>query len=281
MVSRQQANARLTGIFVVVAVWACAMAWMAPAQAQAQTQTQPPAQQAAALLDAREVRGQLSPRRYTTLAAEIPAKVLTIQPQEGSAFKAGQTLISFDCALQQNQLDRAKATVMATSITLEANQEMIKHAAIGKVELQVSEAEALKAQAEAKAAATVVSKCQVIAPFSGRVAEQKVREEQFVQTGQALLEVIDDSALELEFIAPSSWLAPLRGKGAVRVRVDETGKTYNARVARLGARVDPVSQSIKVVAVIQGRPAELMAGMSGKVSLSTPAGDKQEPQHGH
>ncbi|MFM7010942.1 MAG: efflux RND transporter periplasmic adaptor subunit [Betaproteobacteria bacterium] len=220
------------------------------------------------LMDVREVRGQLSPRRYTTLAAEIPAKVLRMQPQEGGAFKVGQTLVSFDCAMQKSQLDKAKAAVKAASITLEANQEMIKHAAIGKVELEVSEAEAQKAQAEAKAAESVVSKCRVIAPFTGRVADQKVREEQFVQIGQALLEVIDDSVLELEFIAPSSWLSSLRTKGVVRVRVDETGKIYSARVARLGARVDPVSQSIKVVAVIDGRPSELMAGMSGRITLS-------------
>ena len=273
MVRHHQPNARLPGVFIGAA-WVCALwlasATLATAQTALQTtpQTTPVAPQATALMDGREVRGQLSPRRYTTLAAEIPAKVLSIQPQEGGAFKAGQTLITFDCAMQQSQLDKAKATVLATGITLEANQEMIKHAAIGKVELQVSEAEALKAQAEAKAAETVVSKCKVIAPFNGRVAEQKVREEQFAQTGQALLEVIDDSVLELEFIAPSSWLPTLRSKGAVRVRVDETGKTYSARVARLGARVDPVSQSIKVVAVIEGRPAELMAGMSGRISLA-------------
>ena len=247
---------------------ALGLAWLVGAS---NTLAQAPAPQAnapAPLLEAREVRGQLSPRRFTTLAAELPAKVLSIQPQEGGAFKAGQTLITFDCAMQQSQLDKAKAAVLATGITLEANREMIKHAAIGKVELQVSEAEALKAQAEARAAETVASKCKVVAPFNGRVAEQKVREEQFVQTGQALLELIDDSVLELEFIAPSSWLPGLRGKSVVRVRVDETGKTYTARVARLGARVDPVSQSIKVMAIIEGRPAELMAGMSGRISLA-------------
>lgn len=223
-------------------------------------------------MDGREVRGQLSPRRYTTLAAEIPAKVLSIQPQEGGAFKAGQTLVTFDCAMQQSQLDKAKATVLASAITLEANQEMIKHAAIGKVELQVSEAEALKARAEAKAAETVVSKCKVIAPFNGRVAEQKVREEQFAQTGQALLEVIDDSVLELEFIVPSAWLAWLRVGGEFSVAIDETGKTYPARLTRLGARVDPVSQSLKVGAAINGRFPELMAGMSGRVDMPAPRG---------
>lgn len=242
---------------------------------QAQTQ----AVAAPGLMESREVRGQLSPRRYTTLAAEISAKVLRVSVQEGVAFKAGQPLLSFDCDMQQSQLSRAKASVMATSITAEANREMIKHAAIGKVELQVSEAEALKAQAEAQAAETVVSKCKVLAPFAGRLAEQKVREEQFVQIGQPLLEIIDDEVLELEFIAPSSWLARLRGKSGVRVRVDETGKTYTAQVARLGARVDPVSQSIKVTAVIEGRPAELMAGMSGRVQLAPTVSERREASH--
>ena len=49
----------------------------------------------------------------------------------------------------------------------------------------------------------------------------------------------------------------------VRIAIDETGKTYPAKVQRLGARVDPVSQSIKVMAAIDGRYAELMSGMSG------------------
>ena len=260
MVTQRQFNATWAGAFVTVYI--CLM------QQAAWAQSQSGGAQAPALLESREVRGQLSPRRFTTLSAEIPAKVLSVQTQEGAAFKAGQILVNFDCDMQQSQLDKAKAAVLATSITLEANQEMIKHAAIGKVELQVSEAEALKAQAEAKAAETVVSKCKVRAPFNGRVAEQKVREEQFVQTGQALLEVIDDSVLELEFIAPSSWLQTLRVRGVVRVRVDETGRVYPARVARMGARVDPISQSIKVVATIEGRPAELMAGMSGRISLA-------------
>lgn len=259
MVRRWTHSARMTGVFVWGAIGL---------SSGAMAQTPPAPHPAPGLLDAREVRGQLSPRRYTTLAAEIPAKVLRIQPQEGGSFKQGQALVGFDCAMQQSQLDKARATLMAATITWQSNQEMIKHAAIGKVELQVSEAEVLKAQAEAKASQTVVSKCEVLAPFDGRLAEQKVREEQFVQIGQALLDIIDDSVLELEFIAPSSWLGPLRGKGVVRVRVDETGKTYSARVARLAARVDPVSQSIKVTAVIDGRPSELMAGMSGRISLA-------------
>ena len=113
----------------------------------------------------------------------------------------------------------------------------------------------------------VLTKCAVAAPFSGRVAEQKVREQQYVQPGQVLLDIIDDSVLEVEFIMPSRWLSQVRAGSAVHIAVDETGRSYPARVLRMGARVDPVSQSVKVVAAIDGRPPELMAGMSGRLLI--------------
>ena len=115
--------------------------------------------------------------------------------------------------------------------------------------------------------AAMISKCKVAAPFSGRIAEQKVREQQYVQPGQALLDILDDSALELEFIVPSRWLQWVRPGYSLRIRIDETGRSYPARVQRLGARVDPVSQSVKVVAVIEGKFPELLAGMSGRASF--------------
>ena len=60
--------------------------------------------------------------------------------------------------------------------------------------------------------------------------------------------------------------------GAFEVQIDETRKTYPARFTRIGARVDPVSQSVKVAAAIHGKFPELMAGMSGKVQIAQPDG---------
>ena len=104
-----------------------------------------------------------------------------------------------------------------------------------------------------------------------RVAEQKAREQQFVQPGQALLEILDDSSLDLDFIVPSKWLAWLKVGQSFKVAIDENGQSYPARVTRLGARIDPVSQSVTVAAVIDGHFPELIAGMSGRVLLAPPA----------
>jgi RND family efflux transporter MFP subunit len=227
-------------------------------------------QPAGATLETREIRAQLSPRRYTTLAAEIGAKINRLPLSEGAAFKQGQLLVQFDCVLQQAQLAKAEASLMGANTSWRGNQKLAELNSVGNMELDISRAETLKAQAEVAANRAVLGKCQIAAPFAGRIAEQKAREQQYVQPGQALMEILDDSTLELEFIIPSRWLSWVRNGAAFQVSIDETGKTYPAKVQRIGARVDPVSQSVKLTAVIDGRFGELVAGMSGKVLMSPP-----------
>ena len=218
-------------------------------------------------LERHDIRAQLMPRRYTTIAAEIGAKISSIPVPEGGAFRAGQVLVSFDCSLQKAQLDKALAELDAAEQTLKSNQRLEQLNAVGQLELDLSKSATQKAKAEVGGNKAVLAKCQVNAPFSGRVAEQKVREQQYVQPGQALLDILDDSVLELEFLVPSAWLRWLKVGGSFEVQIDETRKTYPAKFTRIGARVDPVSQSVKVAAAINGKFPELIAGMSGKVLI--------------
>ena len=223
-------------------------------------------------LDRQEIRAQLLPRRYTTIAAEIGAKVTHIAVSEGGSFRAGEVLLSYDCSLQRAQLDKAQAELDAAELTHKANERLEQLNSVGQLELDLSRSGLTKARAEVGGHKAVLAKCEVAAPFGGRVAEQRVREQQFVQAGQPLLDILDDSVLELEFLVPSAWLRWIKVGGAFQVQIDETRRTYPARFIRLGARVDPVSQSIKVAAAVNGRFPELMAGMSGRALITPPPG---------
>lgn len=248
----------------------CLGAWAQGARAPAPTaeagDVPPPAGRA----ERQEMRAQLIPLRYTTLASEIGARVRRLPFGEAQAFKAGDVLVSLDCSVQQAQRDKARAELVGAEAALEANQRLARLNAVSELELVLAGTAVQRARAEIGAQDALIEKCSVTAPFNGRVAEQKVREQQFVQPGQALLDVLDDSALELEFLAPSSWLRWLREGYALRVTIDETRRSYPARLTRIGARVDPVSQSVKVVAAIDGRFPELMPGMSGRVLVTPP-----------
>lgn len=255
----------LIGSLAAVAACGVLAQTAAPSATPSPLKSNPPAVKTA--IERQEIRAQLMPRRYTTIAAEIGAKISNINVSEGGSFKAGQLLVSFDCSLQKAQLDKAQAELEGAEQTLQSNLKLEKLNSVGQLELDLSKSSVNKAKADLGANNAVLSKCQVVAPFSGRVAEQKVREQQYVQAGQAMLDILDDSVLELEFLVPSVWLQWLKVGGAFQVQIDETQKTYPSRFTRIGARVDPVSQSVKVAAAISGRFPELMAGMSGKVLI--------------
>jgi hypothetical protein len=72
-----------------------------------------------------------------------------------------------------------------------------------------------------------LSKCQIAAPFS--VASRAEGARAAVRPARpGHLEIIDDSALELEFIVPSRWMAWLKDGYRFQVKIDETG-TYPPR----------------------------------------------------
>lgn len=214
------------------------------------------------------VRAQLTARRHAVISSEISAKISRFCVPEGGSFKEGDLLVAFDAALQRAQLERAEAVLAAAQMTATANQRLLALQSVGQIEAENSLSELRKARAEVTLASTMLSKCEIRAPFSGRISEQRAQEQEFVQPGQVLFEIIDDAVPQIDFIAPSKWLAWLRPGHPLALRVEETGETYAAKIERIGAKVDPVSQSVKIVARFDASQPELMAGMSGTIVLA-------------
>jgi membrane fusion protein (multidrug efflux system) len=234
------------------------------ARAQSATDTMPP------LGSAAEIRAQLTARNYTTLSSEASARIDRIATKVGEHFKKGDVLIEFDCVTQRAQVARAKAVATQAEKTAAINQRLANLKSIGQLELDVSRAEVEKAKAELAIADAAASKCVIAAPFSGVTAEQKAQAFQYATPSQPLLEILDDRSLEVELIAPSRWLAWLKPGYAFQVHIDETDKTYRAEITRVGGRVDPVSQTVKVFGEIKDGATELMAGMSGRANIPPP-----------
>lgn len=232
----------------------------------AQTPVAPPA----AAPNQPEIRAQLTPRDFTTLSAEMAGRIDKIARRVGEHFNAGDTLVVFDCAVQRAQVARAQAVVLQTERTYTSNQRLAQLRSVGQVELEVSRGEVEKSKADLAIAQATASKCAITAPYSGVVVDQKAQQYQFATPGQPLLDILDDSRLEIELIAPSSWLAWLKVGLPFQIHIDATNKTYPAKVTRLGGRVDPVSESIKLIGEITTPAPELVAGMSGRVIVSPP-----------
>ncbi|MEQ1543977.1 efflux RND transporter periplasmic adaptor subunit [Methyloglobulus sp.] len=217
------------------------------------------------------LRAQIKARESTQISSEMSGRITQLKVRDGERFSAGQVLVGFHCSLEEAQLSKAKATLEKKRKTHEVNQKLEKLNSISTLQLAVSKTEEDEAKADVRVTQTMLERCTIKAPFSGKVVEVTARAYQSVREGEPLLEIINEKDLEVEFIAPSRTLPQLKPGKTFKVTLDETTKTYKASIIRLGGRVDPVSQTIKVYGRITDNSAELLPGMSGAIQLTHPS----------
>ncbi|TDV11528.1 efflux RND transporter periplasmic adaptor subunit [Paraburkholderia caballeronis] len=252
-------------IALLVAARSAAAAQPAAQPAPPPAPSAPAASPAPAIPDSGDprIRIQLVSRDQVDVSSEISAKIASLPFRDGDAFRAGQTLVTLDCSLFNAQLHKAQADADGARDLLDVNRKLQALHSIGELEVQQAQAKQKASAADVAYMQATVRKCAIAAPFDGRVSKRSASPQQFAEPGKPLLTIIDTSHLELKMIVPSKWLAWLKPGHALNVQVDEVGRTYPAKVARIGARVDPVTQTVDVTASLTGSAPELLPGMSG------------------
>lgn len=213
------------------------------------------------------IRVQLMSRHAVTLSSEIPAKIAAIPVVEGGAFQKGQVLVEFDCASYRAQLRKAQASMEAAAELLKVDTRLAKLNSLGSLELTQAQGKAKETAADASYVQSLVAKCTITAPFNGRVARRSAAVHQYVNPGNPIIDIVDTGPLELRMIVPSKAVTTLKAGSRFTITVDELGTSFPAKVERMGAQIDPVSQSIPVIGLIDGNPAQLLPGMSGWASF--------------
>ncbi len=215
-----------------------------------------------------QIRVLLVPETETTISSEIPATIKKINGEPGSYFKKGEPLVIFACETLRAEKRKALAELNEAEKINQVNIRLGEFKSISDLEIAVSESRLERARAEVKLWEVRLDKCRINAPFSGRVISRPANPFEYVEPGQPLLELLDHVNLSLQIFVPSSWISRLKTGEEFMVTIDETGKKYEAKIASLGARIDPVSQTIEIRAKIKGRHPELLAGMSGNADFN-------------
>lgn len=210
-----------------------------------------------------EVRAQLSALQRTIISAELNARIDELPWREGQSVKAGQLLVRFDCRTYQAQLEQAQAQRKEAAATVDVQRRLSSLQATSELEQQQAEARLEQAQAEVSLRKVLVDRCEIVAPFAGRIGVIARQAHEVVAPGDRLVELVNDRDLEVEMIVPSAGLKALRKGTRFSVQLDEMSKPMKAEVDRTGGLIDPVSQSVRIFGRLINPPAGLLPGMSG------------------
>jgi RND family efflux transporter MFP subunit len=218
--------------------------------------------------DLNAVRGVVKPSEEAVISSELQARVKRMPFRDGQWFKKGNLLVEFDCAKYWAELASAKAELEAREKTAVNNQELAKLNGIGQLEVDISESEVKQAKAAVRSANVTVRHCKITAPFSGRVVKTLVNPHESVNPYDEVMSVLNDKNFEIELILPSTSLRWITKKSPFKFFIDETQEVYVAEVVEIGARVDPVSQTIRVFGQFKEQPKQILAGMSGSARFT-------------
>ncbi len=220
--------------------------------------------------DPNVIRVLLAPNLETTLSSEMNGTIVDLQASLGKSVAKNAVIARMNCAEVQARANVAKAELNMADQNLMAKRSLRELKAAGDIEVALASTEVEKAKGALALAKAQQGYCQVGAPFSGRIAKVYVKPYQTVAAGTPIVDLVGDGALKVRLNVPSALLVKLRPGSRLDITINETGKTYPARVSAVNSRVDAVAQTVELEAQLDGTPQDLVAGMSGIARFPNP-----------
>jgi membrane fusion protein (multidrug efflux system) len=251
---------------VTIGRWLRGAGALAALSASALAQGQPVAPPAP---DPNAIRVLLAPEVETTLVAQMVGRIVTLNASLGTRVTKGRTVVGFDCSESHARLQMAQAEHAAAYETMDVKSRLLKLEAAGESEVTLAEAAVNRANAAIALSRAQLTQCNVVAPFTGHVVRVHVKPHQGVNVGTPLVELVSDGPLKVRLNAPSRLLRTLKVGTPFEISIDETGKTYVAKVSAINARVDAVAQTVELEGRIDGKHADLLSGMTGSARFKS------------
>jgi membrane fusion protein, multidrug efflux system len=171
--------------------------------------------------------------RQSTIAAQVPARIVEMRVRAGDAVKAGQVLVRLDPRTAADQLASSQAQVAAAQAQLEAarndferNRRLFEKQYISRAAMEQAEAQYKAAQAQAKAttaqagvASTASSFSTLVAPYAGVVATVSAEVGDMASPGVPILTVYDPSELRVVAQLPESYAQYVAADRPVRIAI--------------------------------------------------------------
>jgi len=223
--------------------------------------------------------GTVSPRTESELVPEISGRVIWTSPAlaSGAFFDAGEPLLRIDPHDYEVQLRRAKAAIARAESELSyarSNLERVaglaaKNAASSAQQddarraLRLAEAAKEEAEAGLADAERNLERTEIVAPYTGRVREERVDVGQFVSRGVGIANLYSTDYAEVRLPIPDDQLAfldvPLWGRDSERplpsvtlsARFAGADHQWAGTIVRTEGEIDPMTRMVNVVARVE------------------------------
>lgn len=217
-----------------------------------------------------EVQAVLSAKRRAVISGTMDGVLEELPFENGDVFKKGDVLAQYICDYEVAKVREVEARFRASERRIDAYKRLKTQDVVADIEYVSVKEEHEQLKALIEQAKSREKACSIKAPFDGRVTDRLVSNYEVVKSGRVMMEISSMEPLQAELLVPSLWLRWLNVGAPLYLDVHETGKRYPADIVRIHGQVDPVTQTVRVVAEIADYEEELLPGMTGSAVFKNP-----------
>lgn len=214
--------------------------------------------------------GSLRSDESVTVRPEVAGRVSAIGFQEGRPVAKGATLVKLDPAINEAEVQQAKANLTLAKAKYERAIDLQKQGFISGQARDEAENNLKVAEAALALATARLAKTEIRAPFSGIIGLRSVSLGDYVKEGQDIVNLESIDPLKVDFRLPEVYLKQVQVGQSLQVSLDALpGRSYEGKVFAINPLVDAAGRAIVIRAQVGNADTALRPGMFARVRLLT------------
>jgi membrane fusion protein (multidrug efflux system) len=215
-----------------------------------------------------EALGTARANESVNLTSNVTEKVQRINFADRQQVKAGDVLVELEQEEERANLKQAEALLGERQLTLQRVKRLAKQKLAAADQLDRARLEVDQARANIRAIQARISDRVVRAPFDGIVGLRQISVGALVETGDLITTLDDISVIKLDFTVPAVYLPEVKIGLGIRAQATALGdRVYEGEVTSFSSRVDPVTRTIQVRAILPNEEGRIVPGILMKIDL--------------
>jgi membrane fusion protein (multidrug efflux system) len=215
-----------------------------------------------------EALGTAKANEAVNITATITEKISAIRFEDGQKINKGDILAVLEQAEELANLQQAKAVLSERQLALNRLLRLEKRKLAATDDLDRTRLEVTQAKANILALQARIDDRIIRAPFSGLIGLRNISVGALVESGDLITTLDDISTIKLDFTIPAIYLPELKKGLKIKAYSSALGKVeYEGEISSIDTRIDPVSRSVKVRALLPNPDSEINPGKLLQIDL--------------
>jgi len=219
--------------------------------------------------DPLEALGTLAANESVILSATVTDTVSALNFEGGETVSKGDVLVELSDTEEQADLRSAQALRQERQNAVNRFSQLQARNMAPRADVEDSRAQLQQVDADIQSLQARLDNYRVRAPFDGVVGVRQISAGTLVTPGTELATLDDVSRMKLDFEVPEVRLGTLsRGLTLTATTAAYPERVFEGEVATIDSRVDPISRSINVRAILDNGDGLLRPGMLMRVTIA-------------